>query len=712
MSFDAHNNFAYSTVLTAPSPAASGTELTLQAGAGALFPAAPFNCTVWPADAQPTDANAEIVRVTAIVGDVLTITREQEGTAARTILVGDQFAETITAKAFTDIEAAIPAVPARLSFTQNFPIQQAGVVLIGAINSTGITAASATNNPFGSSLSLQRIFLPAPMSLTEVDLAFGIAFPATNQGQGSMSQSLMVYSFGNSTSLATVLSASRAVSWASGTTTAGTASSLQQGWAGNNVQPFTFAASNLSAGEYAVAHLLSWAAESTSWTVSVYGGNAQSSLTASAVTNLTSASLAAAASFITGSSALTAFSGVTSAGVMTSAGLLAGSFFTATGIGNVLSNSATGASGFLSTGGLLAGSFFTASGSGNVLSNSATGAYGFLSTGGFLAGSFFTTSGSGSMLSNAGTAVVNLGTALNVSSYNSSFIAPNVPDANKVVSGTLSIPIVLNSVSTAVGACTAAGGIWSASISSSATAKTATWNLVFQSSNSNILSSASLVTSARTDFSAAPTTAPVFLTATGTSVALIAGSVHTASTSQAITAFSAAPVSAPVFLTATGTSVALSAGSVLTSSASAAITAFSAAPVSAPVFLTATGTSVALIGASAHTASGSAGVLSNSGTAGYSLAASMTTGSLGAVTNAAVATGASTLMTSGVPSFAYNGSFAMTTNTTQASYLNGKFLAGMMLTGSWLNSIDLRSTAVRVTGSAALVQPWFALLGS
>jgi hypothetical protein len=36
----------------------------------------------------------------------------------------------------------------------------------------------------------------------------------------------------------------------------------------------------------------------------------------------------------------------------------------------------------------------------------------------------------------------------------------------------------------------------------------------------------------------------------------------------------------------------------------------------------------------------------------------------------------------------------------------------MMSTGSSLASIDLRSSAVTVTGSIALVQPWFAMAGS
>lgn len=89
---------------TAPSPAASGTSLVVSAGQGALFPTAPFNCTVWPDGETPTSANAEIVRVTAVVTDTLTIVRTQEGTSARSIIVGDQIANTITAKVFTDIE--------------------------------------------------------------------------------------------------------------------------------------------------------------------------------------------------------------------------------------------------------------------------------------------------------------------------------------------------------------------------------------------------------------------------------------------------------------------------------------------------------------------------------------------------------------------------------------------------------------------------------
>jgi hypothetical protein len=101
---DAHKNFASSLVATAPSPASSGTSLVVTAADGAKFPAVPFNATIWPASAQPTTANAEIVRVTGISTDTFTITRAQESSSARTVVIGDQIAATITAKTLTDVE--------------------------------------------------------------------------------------------------------------------------------------------------------------------------------------------------------------------------------------------------------------------------------------------------------------------------------------------------------------------------------------------------------------------------------------------------------------------------------------------------------------------------------------------------------------------------------------------------------------------------------
>lgn len=105
MAYDSHANFAYGTVLTAPSPATSGTSLVLNSGQGARFPTPPFNVTIWPANTTPDPTNAEIARCTGKSTDTLTLTRATESTSARSVIVGDQVAVAVTAKVLTDIEA-------------------------------------------------------------------------------------------------------------------------------------------------------------------------------------------------------------------------------------------------------------------------------------------------------------------------------------------------------------------------------------------------------------------------------------------------------------------------------------------------------------------------------------------------------------------------------------------------------------------------------
>ncbi len=120
MAVDAVANFAISTVATAPSPATSGTSLTVATGEGALFPTAPFNTPVWPPNVKPLASNCEIVRVSAVVGDVLTIARAQEGTSAISIAVGYQIANTITAKMITDLKSYIDGLTGGLGQLTKF----------------------------------------------------------------------------------------------------------------------------------------------------------------------------------------------------------------------------------------------------------------------------------------------------------------------------------------------------------------------------------------------------------------------------------------------------------------------------------------------------------------------------------------------------------------------------------------------------------------
>ncbi len=152
----------------------------------------------------------------------------------------------------------------------------------------------------GSSLFLHRITVAAPLNATEIDVAMSIGFPATNQGAGTMSRSMAIYSFGNSTSLATVASVSGTSAWVTGTSTAGGNTSLTQyqgGWSSPLIQPMTFAATSIPAGEYVIGQLFDFAQASSTWTINFYGQNAITTFLASAATGLTSATLSAASTF-------------------------------------------------------------------------------------------------------------------------------------------------------------------------------------------------------------------------------------------------------------------------------------------------------------------------------------------------------------------------------------------------------------------------------
>lgn len=116
---DAAKNFAKVTVSTGYNAAA--TSIVLTTGHAARLPAVPFNC-VWhnltdfpdPSD----DPNVEIVRVTAIVSETLTITRAQESTSASTKNTASKTYQLIagpTAKLITDIAADIAALGAALN---------------------------------------------------------------------------------------------------------------------------------------------------------------------------------------------------------------------------------------------------------------------------------------------------------------------------------------------------------------------------------------------------------------------------------------------------------------------------------------------------------------------------------------------------------------------------------------------------------------------
>lgn len=144
MANDYVKNFVYGLVSVAPSPATTGTSLSLSDADAAEFPdpattgIGAYDVVVWPAGTKPLSSNAEIVRITAKASPsggntAFTITRIQQSTSARTIIVGDQMALNLTAKTITDIISMGTSSNAR------------GEVPGGAVNSsnTAYTTAAA-----------------------------------------------------------------------------------------------------------------------------------------------------------------------------------------------------------------------------------------------------------------------------------------------------------------------------------------------------------------------------------------------------------------------------------------------------------------------------------------------------------------------------------------------------------------------------------------
>lgn len=161
-----HKNFAYSTVLTAPSPASSGTSLTVQVDQARLFPDPPFNATIWPTASQPLSTNAEIITVTDVVDDTFTIVRAQEGTNARNVVVGDQIAATLTAQTLTDAESSM--------------MTWAPYILQSGAASVVQTLASATGQSSSASMFLFPITIPERLQFNQILIGNSMNLVTTN----------------------------------------------------------------------------------------------------------------------------------------------------------------------------------------------------------------------------------------------------------------------------------------------------------------------------------------------------------------------------------------------------------------------------------------------------------------------------------------------------------------------------------------------------
>jgi H-type lectin domain len=93
---------ATGTVLTAPSPATTGTTIVLQAGEGARFPTPPFYVIAHPNNQIPVVSAAEKLLVTAISTDTLTVVRAQGIYTAKNIDAGWRISNAIFQEDFNN----------------------------------------------------------------------------------------------------------------------------------------------------------------------------------------------------------------------------------------------------------------------------------------------------------------------------------------------------------------------------------------------------------------------------------------------------------------------------------------------------------------------------------------------------------------------------------------------------------------------------------
>jgi hypothetical protein len=125
-------NFATSNILAPPSPSTSGTTLTVLTGEGIRFTVG--RACIAPALATPTPVNAEVVDITGVAGDTLSITRASESSTARTVVAGDVIYQGLTAAM---LESRTRPHPAAAGIVAGLVRGRRSVVLQNTGDSTG-----------------------------------------------------------------------------------------------------------------------------------------------------------------------------------------------------------------------------------------------------------------------------------------------------------------------------------------------------------------------------------------------------------------------------------------------------------------------------------------------------------------------------------------------------------------------------------------------
>lgn len=145
-------DFATSTVLTAPSPADSGTSLVVASGHGARFPAAPFYIVAHPPSEMPTLDNAEKILVTAKSTDTFTLDRAEGDPTAKEIEAGWRVSNTLFLDDIPDTFDDLSDGTTNKAFTSTLKTKLDGIEAAADVTDAGnvgssIFGASAKTTP-------------------------------------------------------------------------------------------------------------------------------------------------------------------------------------------------------------------------------------------------------------------------------------------------------------------------------------------------------------------------------------------------------------------------------------------------------------------------------------------------------------------------------------------------------------------------------------